>query len=142
MLHSKRSPPPFQTITISLVDNHTTPKNNVSYIIHNPRTLDCNGLACQDWHQEGKGSQRREHPATRSEEEQSEHSDTFFPNMLSQDMLTSHQSIEDIAAFLRIYKKLQNDNENLAAELQETKPKLNTAEIDRINDYEDLQVVH
>jgi FtsZ-binding cell division protein ZapB len=42
---------------------------------------------------------------------------------------------------LRAYKKLQYDKGTLAAELQETKAKLKTAEIDRINDFEDQNIL-
>jgi hypothetical protein len=56
-------------------------------------------------------------------------------------VLTFYQNIEDFAAFLRAYKKLQDDNESLTVELQETKAKLNTAELERINDYEDQKIL-
>jgi predicted nucleic acid-binding Zn-ribbon protein len=50
-------------------------------------------------------------------------------------------SIDDCTAFLLAYKTLQNANKILTAELQATKAKLNTTEIDRINEWEDQNIV-
>jgi chromosome segregation ATPase len=50
-------------------------------------------------------------------------------------------SIDDCTAFLLAYKTLQNANKILTAELQATKAKLNTTEIDRISEWEDQNIV-
>jgi hypothetical protein len=56
-------------------------------------------------------------------------------------VLPFYRNIEDLASFLQAHKKLQDYNGSLTAELQETTAKLNNAELERINDYEDQKIL-